>query len=116
MKILLDSCVPGNLKTPLSAAGHDVAWTGDWPSDPGDEEILAFAYREGCILVTLDKDFGTLAILHGHPHTGIVRLVNLSLRDQAAVCLHVLQNYASDLAEGAIATAEINRVRIRQPD
>lgn len=115
MKVLLDSCIPGSLKAPLSTAGYDVAWTGDWPSDPGDEQILAFAHREGCILITLDKDFGTLAILHGHPHAGLVRLVNLSLRNQAAVCLHVLQNYATDLSAGAIVTAELNRVRIRQP-
>ena len=116
MKVLLDSCVFGNLRVPLSAAGHDVAWTGDWPSDPGDKEILAFAYREGYALITLDKDFGTLAILHGLPHAGIVRLVNLALRDQSTVCLHVLQNYAADLTAGAIVTAELDRVRIRLPD
>ena len=116
MKLLLDSCVSGNLRPPLIAAGHDVAWTGDWESDPGDEEILASANREGRVLVTLDKDFGTLAILYGRPHAGIIRLVNLSLRDQAAVCLHVLQTYVTDLTAGAIVTAELNRVRIRQPD
>ncbi|MFW6147662.1 MAG: DUF5615 family PIN-like protein [Thermodesulfobacteriota bacterium] len=33
-----------------------------WPEDPGDEEILARAHNKECILVTLDKDFGELAI------------------------------------------------------
>jgi predicted nuclease of predicted toxin-antitoxin system len=116
MKVLLDSCVSENIRPSLTAAGHDVAWTGDWESDTGDEEILAFANREGCVLVTLDKDFGTLAILYGRPHAGIVRLVNLSLREQTAVCLHILQTYATDLTAGAIITAELNRVRIRLPD
>lgn len=116
MKILLDSCVPGGLKDPLLAAGYDVVWTGDWAADPGDEEILTFARQEERVLITLDKDFETLAILHNHPHAGIVRLVNLSLRDQTAVCLHILQNYTSDLAAKAIITAELNRVRIRLPE
>ena len=96
--------------------GHDVVWTGTWPSDPGDEEILAYAHRERRILVTLDKDFGELAVVHKMPHSGIIRLVNLSARRQAAVCLHVLERYGSMLQSGAIVTAELDRVRIRPPD
>ncbi|WP_414619992.1 DUF5615 family PIN-like protein [Calothrix sp. CCY 0018] len=53
MKLLLDSCVPGGLKTQFLNAGYDVVWTGDWNEDPGDEEILATAFREGRILITL---------------------------------------------------------------
>jgi hypothetical protein len=30
----------------LKAKGHDVLWVGDWPRDPGDEEILSFALKE----------------------------------------------------------------------
>jgi predicted nuclease of predicted toxin-antitoxin system len=91
-------------------------WTGDWSEDPGDEEILATAYSEGRILVTLDKDFGELAIVRGTPHCGILRLVNLSTRQQASVCLRVLELYGNELASGAIITAELGRVRIRPPD
>ena len=29
----------------LAVQGHDVVWVRDWPSDPGDEEILDFAHR-----------------------------------------------------------------------
>lgn len=63
MKILLDTCVWGGARKDLEAAGHDVDWAGDWPKDPGDEEILAYAHREGRVLVTLDKDFGEMAIV-----------------------------------------------------
>ena len=70
MKVILDTCVWGGVRQALSAAGHDVIWAGDWDEDPGDDEILAKAYREGRVLVTLDKDFGTLAFLHGRPHAG----------------------------------------------
>jgi len=67
MRLLLDACVWGGARAELEAAGHDVVWIGEWNEDPGDEEILARAYREGRILVTLDKDFGELAIVHRHP-------------------------------------------------
>ena len=113
MRLLLDTCVWGGAVSELQSAGHDVVWTGNWPEDPGDEEILAFAHREGRILVTLDKDFGELAIVRRTPHSGIVRLVNLSARRQAIACLHVLELYGEELESGAIVTAEPGRLRIR---
>ena len=45
------------------------------------------ALDEERILVTLDKDFGELAIVRGEPHCGIVRLVDCSVTRQAATCL-----------------------------
>jgi predicted nuclease of predicted toxin-antitoxin system len=116
MKILLDSCVWGKARVELEAAGHDVVWSGDWPKDPGDEEILARAHEQGRILVTLDKDFGELAVLRGTPHNGIVRLVNISARQQAAICSQVLARHGAELQKGAIVTAEPGRLRIRSPD
>ena len=70
MKLLLDACVWGKAREDLLAAGHDVVHAADWPEDPGDEEILTRAYREGRVLITLDKDFGELAIVRGQPHVG----------------------------------------------
>ena len=116
MKILLDTCVWGGGGEILEAAGHDVVWAGAWDIDPGDDEILARAYREGRVLVTLDKDFGELAIVHGQPHAGIVRLVNWSAHQQASICLTVLIRYGAELQAGAIVTAEPGRVRVRPAD
>ena len=50
MKVLLDTCIWGGVKDALFDAGYDVIWTGDWDEDPGDDEILAYAYREGRVL------------------------------------------------------------------
>lgn len=113
MKVLLDSCVWGKVRQPLQAAGHDVIWAGEWSSDPGDEEIMARAHAEGRVLVTLDKDFGELAIVRRRSHYGILRLVNLSTAQQVQVCLRVLASHGAELEAGAIITAEINRLRIR---
>ncbi|HEY2415904.1 MAG TPA: DUF5615 family PIN-like protein [Pirellulaceae bacterium] len=115
MKLLLDSCVWGKAADDLRAAGHDVDWSGNWPQDPGDDAILACAHAEERILVTLDKDFGELAIVHNQPHHGILRLVNFSARQQAAACLAVLAAHGDDLLAGAIITAEPGRMRVRPP-
>lgn len=113
MKLLLDTCISGSAVAPLKAAGHDVTWTGHWPTDPGDEEILALAYREGRILVTLDKDFGELAVVRGQAHAGIIRLVVLSVSQQAPTCMMVLNRYGGELQSGGIVTVEPGRIRVR---
>jgi predicted nuclease of predicted toxin-antitoxin system len=116
MKVLVDSCVWGGVRPALEAAGHDAIWVGDWPGDPGDVAILQQSYAEGRVLVTLDKDFGELAIHRGHPHHGIIRLVALGARQQAPVCLQVLARHGDELLAGAIVTAEPGHVRIRLPE
>lgn len=113
MKLLPDACVWGGARKELESAGHDVVWAGDWSEDPGDEEILQRAHREGRILVTLDKDFGELAIVYGILHSGIIRLVNLGSMQQSSACLRVIQLHGGELIPGAIITVEPNRIRIR---
>lgn len=115
MRVLLDSCVWGGARSAIAAVGHDVEWTGDWPADPGDEEILARAAAAGAVLVTIDKDFGELAIVRGLPHAGIIRVVGLAAREQGPACVAVLERYASELAAGALVTVDRTRVRIRAP-
>ena len=113
MKLLIDTCISGIVRDALQAAGHDAVWTGDWPQDPGDDEILDHAYQENRILITLDKDFGELAVVHGHPHSGIIRLVNWTTQQQATTSLLVLERYSAELESGAIVTAEPGRIRVR---
>ena len=100
----------------LRAEGHDVIWAGDWPVDPGDDEVLRRAHAEGRVLITLDKDFGELAIVSGLPHSGIVRLVDIGAEQQGRACLQVLELHGPELNAGAIVTAEPGRLRIRPPE
>lgn len=53
---------------------------------------------KGAVLVTLDKDFGELAIVKGLPHSGIVRLVDLRAEEQGHACVDVLARYGEELA------------------
>lgn len=113
MRVLLDSCIWAGAQESILAAGHEAARVGNWESDPGDEEVLARALDAGCVLVTLDKDFGELAIVRGAPHAGIVRLVGLSAREQGPAVVEVLRVYAAELAQRAILTVTKDRVRVR---
>lgn len=113
MKLLLDACVWGGGVGELEAAGHDVVWAGTWDEDPGDEEILGRAHAEGRVLVTLDKDFGELAIVRERPHAGIVRLVGFRAQQQAQACVRILEVHSEELAAGAIITAQPGRLRLR---
>jgi len=115
LKLLLDTCVWGLASNELREEGHDVEWAGDWPVDPGDQTILARAHGERRVLVTLDKDFGELAVLRGTPHSGIIRLVNLAPEDQVRHCLLALDRHGPDLLRGAIVTVEYSRIRFRPP-
>jgi len=113
VRLILDTCISGGIADQLRQEGHDVIWTGDWLQDPGDDEILDYAFRENRILITLDKDFGTLAILHNRPHSGMLRLVNWATQDQAGVCLKVLKQYEGELQAKSILTVEPGHIRIR---
>ena len=68
MRLLLDTCVWGGVAEELVSAGHDAIRAGGWDTDPGDQEILEIANRDSRVLVMLDKDFGELAVVRGHPH------------------------------------------------
>jgi len=113
MKALLDSCVWGGASHDLEEAGNTVIRVADWGRDPGDEEVLSFAHREGCVLITLDKDFGELAIVLERPHSGIVRLVNIPARQQGAFAAEIITRFGSELQAGAIVTAGQDRIRVR---
>jgi predicted nuclease of predicted toxin-antitoxin system len=116
MKLLLDTCVWGGAVEALRSSGHDVVCSGDWDEDPRDEEILSRAHAEGRILVTLDKDFGEMAIVRGLPHSGILRVAGFAARQQASVIDHVLSLHGAELQAGAVVTAQPGRLRIRPPE
>ena len=116
MKILLDTCIWGGAVRELAEAEHDVVWVGNWEEDPGDEELLRQAHREERILVTLDKDFGELAVVRRYPHAGIIRLVNFPAKQQARMCLHIINLHGRELQGGAVVTAELGRLRVRPPE
>jgi len=114
VKLLIDSCVWQGAVREMRANGHDVSWVREWDRDPGDEAILARAAAEGRVLVTLDKDFGELAIARRKPHAGIIRIVEDSVWLHAGLCQRVLDTHAADLAGGAVTVVQDGRIRVHR--
>ena len=63
MKVLVDSCAGRALAALLKSKGHEVDFVGDWDHDPGDERSLEFGFQQERVVITRDKDFGTLSVL-----------------------------------------------------
>jgi predicted nuclease of predicted toxin-antitoxin system len=78
-----------------------------------DDDILAWAVVEGRIVITIDKDFGTLAVALGQPHRGMVRLPDVSATERQRLMEQVLTRHETDLEAGAIITVSRSHIRVR---
>ena len=115
MNFLLDVSVGRAVAEWLRALGHDVVEAREIDPRMSDADILRIAVQEKRIIITVDKDFGELAIRHGHPHSGIVRLPDVPVSTRKALLEAVLRNYADALRKGALITVGRHRIRIRYP-
>lgn len=61
MRFLANENFPGAAVSVLQSAGHDVVWLRTAAPGTNDPDVLAWAARDGRILLTFDKDFGELA-------------------------------------------------------
>ena len=78
MKFLIDRCAGRRLADWLRDQGHDVVESRERGADPGDRTLLEWAASEQRILVTMDKDYGQFIFAENAPHSGLVRLRNVS--------------------------------------
>jgi predicted nuclease of predicted toxin-antitoxin system len=113
IKIIIDNCVSSSAKFFLEQAGYNCKWVGDFLNDPGDEAIMDLATNEQRVIITLDKDFGELAVFKGIPHFGIIRIVGFSSSRHGEVALSILQNYSKDINAKALITVDTVKIRIR---
>ena len=74
MRFLADECVGAPLVAHLRTTGQDIHYLAEESRGLTDPEVLAAAHEQGRILLTEDKDFGELAVRHGHPVPGVVLL------------------------------------------
>jgi predicted nuclease of predicted toxin-antitoxin system len=112
----LDACIGRVAVEQLRSEGIDVAWVGADDPSASDERVLARAHAENRVLVTLDKDFGELAVVRGLPHCGIVRLVGFSAKQQASETVRALQAHAEALRDRGLVTTSPAGPRVRRPE
>lgn len=115
MKLLLDSCMSPRDAAALRSAGHDAVWAGTWPFDPGDPEVLRQALEQGCVLVTLDGDFGQLMFQRRLPHGGVIYLRNVRPLDYAQRILDAIDLFGRQLEQGSVVVIRKSRIRLGSP-
>lgn len=72
-RILANENFPGDAISVLRQAGFDILWAREAFPGATDEEVLKRGVEESRLLITFDKDLGSLAFQRGLPaSTGIV--------------------------------------------
>lgn len=114
MRYLADENFPGDAVAQLKSSGHDVLWIRDVAPGISDREVVAWAEREGRIILTFDKDFGELAWRSGLPSTSGIVLFRMPMPAAAEAGSNLAARLAgrTDWA-GHFSVVEPGRVRMR---
>jgi len=114
MKFLVDVNASGVLSTLLIDLGHKVVCVKDINPRMVDDEIIAWAVREGLVIVTTDNDFEQMIWLQQKKHCGVLRLENLPRAERKQLLQEVLISHSQDLESGAVVIATKQKIRIRR--
>lgn len=96
MRFLLDHDVPDDLSYLLRQIGHVVTLLREaMPGDSADDEVLAFAYEQGCVLVTCNRD-DFLRLAAEKPHHGVIVVIRRRSRAQERAALFRLLERAGE--------------------
>jgi predicted nuclease of predicted toxin-antitoxin system len=114
MRLLADENVPSVVVVALRESGHDVSWVCAGKPGIDDAEVLAWAIRERCILLTFDRDFGALSRVTVFPAGCGIILFRLETRKPAEITRHVCAAIeARDDWADHFSVVEAGRVRMR---
>lgn len=112
MKFLIDRCAGHLLAEWLRQQGHDVSEVRDRGPDPVDPTLLEWGSDEGRVVITIDKDFGSLLFVERRSHCGLIRLPDVPAAQRIVLVEQVLLHHSRDLTEQAIITVRGGRIRI----
>ncbi len=114
MIFVADESVDQPIVTFLRGKGHTVIAVVELEPGIPDEAVLDIANKEGCVLLTADKDFGELVFRDHRYSFGIVliRLSGLSPVEKSEVVATAIQQHGDQLS-GTFTVISANSVRIR---
>ncbi|KPJ75191.1 MAG: hypothetical protein AMK72_04890 [Planctomycetes bacterium SM23_25] len=116
MRLLADQDIYAVTVRLLRQVGHDAVTAAEMgQSRTTDSELLAVAQREDRILITRDRDFGSLVFLQ-HLGAGVIylRTSSLNLNAVHAELERVLGLYSEEDLHGAFVVVEAGRHRFRR--
>jgi predicted nuclease of predicted toxin-antitoxin system len=113
MRFLLDACVGRAVEERLRALGHDVASVLDGPPRVPDRHILERGHEEDRIVVTMDLDFGEIAVRQRARHRGIIILRMEEARVwERAEAIEMIVSEAGERLKEALSVFHAGRLRI----
>jgi predicted nuclease of predicted toxin-antitoxin system len=112
MRFLIDRCAGTFIADWLKTQGHDVVESRERSPDPGDRVLLECAAQESRVLITIDTDFGQLVFLEGQPHSGLIRLPDVSSNERVTIINDLIARFQTELEAQAIITVRGGKIRI----
>jgi len=116
MKFVVDMNLTPQWVKFLSVLGYDaVHWSSVGRHDVQDGDIIEWARKNDCVILTSDLDFGTIIAMAGSRKPSVVQLrsdVTLPAR-VGSVVKEAIQQSEPDLLAGALLTVEAGRSRLR---
>ena len=111
----------------LAAAGVDfpfvsllrqhftVIYAGEEMKGATDDEILKTAFKEDCVLITKDKDFGEMVVRNNQQSKGIIllRIEKLNNQENCITAVDFIKQYASEFTNSFTVIQE-DKIRIRK--
>ena len=116
-KLFLDQGLPRSTSESLRKEGWDVVHAGEiGMARAGDLEILAFARREGRIVLTLDADFHAILAVSNASGPSVIRfrIEGMKGPDLVSLIRRIWPKISDTAKEGAMITVGANAIRIRK--
>ena len=113
MRFLADESCDFTIVRALRAAGHDVIAVAEIAPRSVDSDVIDLAVKEGRILLTEDKDFGTLVFAQGVKSTGVF-LLRFPVFARKAIADDIVQlvEERGEKLLGRFVTIQPGRVRL----
>jgi predicted nuclease of predicted toxin-antitoxin system len=116
MKILIDMNLPPRWVQVFSEADWEAAhWSQVGAATAGDQEIMAWARRNGCVVFTHDLDFSALLATTQEEGPSVIQVRTQNILPEAIedLVINTLNQFQGELAKGAIITIDPVRARVR---
>jgi len=115
MRIIVDMNLSPDWVGVLHGGGYEaVHWSTLGPQDSPDEDIVGHAESSGAVVLTRDLDFGAHVALSGRLRPSVVQLraKRAAPAQFAELVLRALARTHDALAQGALVTIDLERVRL----
>lgn len=114
MKFVADEGVDAPIVHYLRERGHLVWYVAEMAAGVSDDTVLSLAREQDALLITNDKDFGSLVFQQRQVTSGVIllRLAGLTVVQKSQLVGQVVADYDAQLVK-AFTVVTPSRVRVR---